>query len=135
MWPVHIPGLSWWRLWKWPEYLIKWLKGIHEVREAGYKAEKAKIEKQIAENDRGKRIRETTIARYYSMVRSDGERQRETVRGFGIPAKPSCPKREDADLWDEAWQKYWREISEDFRNLYGVSRMPKPPSSEGASRT
>jgi hypothetical protein len=109
-----------WKPWEWPERAIKWTKGFHEVREANYKAEKAKLELEDSQIAR-------CVTRCYEAIRADCERQAQTVSGFAIPVKPPCPKNEESSNWEAAWMRYWREREADFKRIFGVSRMPGPP--------
>jgi hypothetical protein len=108
---VPIPGWSWWKPWKWPEYVLRWLRGWYEVREARYKADKAKVDLEEAVKDQELADREREIS---AMVRKIRKLQNEYQAQYpGRHVVPQIvPAREDNP---EIFQEAMRRLEEQAR--------------------
>ena len=111
----------WWtKPWLWPEYFLKWLRGFHEVSEAKAKADKARIELEIAKAqlehvqvqltiDRAKLAemdRAQKVALYLQQIKSlDAAAKTEHGSTVGLASVTAGPG-EDPELVQEAFRTF-----------------------------
>ena len=114
-------AFPWWiKPWLWPEYFLKWWRGVHEVNEAKAKADKARIEVEIAKAqleqvqvqltmDRAKLAemdRAQKVALYLQQIRNlDAAAKAKHGSTVGLSSVAAAPG-EDPELVQEAFRTF-----------------------------
>jgi len=89
---------------------MKWLRGFHEVREAKYKADAAKIALQKAKTELDESERERKIKEYYDQIQAECDAH--PTIGFAVPNEPKPAPGDDPELLKEAYRRYMRDLKE-----------------------